>query len=61
MPANDGHPVKRVNYATEVNHDKQDRYEKDNPAEALARIPGRSVDAGRKNRNFQSCQGAGSA
>ena len=22
LPANDGHPVKRVQYATEVNHDK---------------------------------------
>ena len=22
LPANDGHPVKRVHYATEVNHDK---------------------------------------
>jgi hypothetical protein len=30
LPATDGHPVKRVNYATEVNHDKQDRIEKDN-------------------------------
>ena len=25
LPTDDGHPVKRVNYATEVNHDKQDR------------------------------------
>ena len=31
LPANDGHPAKRVNYATEVNHDKQDRIEKDSP------------------------------
>jgi hypothetical protein len=31
LPANDGHPVKRVNYAAEVNHDKANRKEKDNP------------------------------
>jgi hypothetical protein len=25
LPTNDGHPVKRVNYATEVHHDKANR------------------------------------
>ena len=30
LPTNDGHPVKRVNYATEVNHDKAIRKEKGN-------------------------------
>ena len=56
LPINAGHPVKRVNYAPEVSHDKQGRYEKDNPAEALAGIPGRGVGPGRKNRYSQGDQ-----
>ena len=44
LPANDGHPVKRVHYATEVNHDKtksskataRKRYSKEFKDEALA-------------------------
>jgi len=31
LPTNDGHPGKRVNYATEVNHDIKDKQDKDNP------------------------------
>jgi len=61
LPINAGHPVKRVNYATEVSHDKQGRYEKDNPAEALAGIPGRGAGPGRKNRYSQGDQGTRAA
>jgi len=42
LPANDGHPVKQVNYATEVNHDKTDRNEKDIPETTFAEIQGGS-------------------
>ncbi|MBP8262102.1 MAG: hypothetical protein KAX52_00125, partial [Pseudomonas sp.] len=38
LPTNDGHPVKRVNYATEVNHDKTIRKEKNIPEAAFAGI-----------------------
>jgi len=40
LPTNDRHPVKRVNYATEVNHDSKHKNEEDNLAAALSRIPG---------------------
>jgi hypothetical protein len=33
QPADDGHSVKRVTHATEVNHDKTGRKEKNNRAE----------------------------
>ena len=35
LPTDDGHPVKRVNYAIEVTHDKQDRNKEGNPEEAV--------------------------
>ena len=37
LPTNDGHPVKRVNYATEVNYDKTIRKEKYIPEAAFAK------------------------
>lgn len=46
LPANDGHPVKQVNYATEVNHDKTDRNEKDIPETTFAEIQGGSFGPG---------------
>ena len=38
LPANGRHPVKRINYATEVNHDKTIRKEKDIPEAAFTGI-----------------------
>ncbi|MBU3071660.1 hypothetical protein KOI40_17665, partial [Aestuariicella sp. G3-2] len=39
LPTNDGHPAKRVSYATEVNHDRKGRKEESNPKAAPSRIP----------------------
>ena len=36
LPTNDGHPVKRVNYATEVTHDQADRIQENHPEAVLA-------------------------
>ena len=35
LPANDGHPVKRVQYATEVNHDKTNSSKEDDDPETV--------------------------
>jgi len=40
LPANDGHPVKRVQYATEVNHDKTNSSKEDDPETVLKGIQG---------------------
>ena len=59
LPTNDGHPVKRVNYATEVNHDKTIRKEKNTPEAAFAGIQEGSFGLGGENRHTQGSQGAG--
>jgi hypothetical protein len=46
LPTNDGHPVKRVNYATEVNHDKANRKENNHPEATCPGVPGRSTGIG---------------
>ena len=58
LPTNDGHPVKRVNYATEVTHDQANRIQENHPETALAWVPEGSVGAGREDRNRQGGQGA---
>jgi antirestriction protein ArdC len=35
LPANDGHPVKRIHYATEVNHDKTNSSKEDDDPETV--------------------------
>jgi len=35
LPANDGHPVKRIQYATEVNHDKTNSSKEDYDPETV--------------------------
>ena len=40
LPGNDGHPVKRVQYATEVNHDKTNSSKEDDPETVFKRIQG---------------------
>ena len=40
LPANDGHPVKRVQYATEVNDDKTNSSKEDDPETVLKGIQG---------------------
>jgi hypothetical protein len=40
LPANDGHPVKRVQYATEVNYDKTNPSKEDDLETALKGIQG---------------------
>lgn len=44
LPANDGHRVKRVNYATDVNNEKVNRKESDHPEATHHRVPGRSTE-----------------
>jgi hypothetical protein len=43
LPTNDGHRVKRVNYATEVNNEKANRKESDHPEATHHGVPGRST------------------
>ena len=38
LPANDGHPVKRVHYATEVNHGNTKSSKEDGPEAVLEGI-----------------------
>ena len=59
LPTNDGHPVKRVNYATEVNHDKTIRKEKNIPEAAFTGIQEGIFGPGRENRHTQGSQGVG--
>lgn len=61
LPTNDGHPVKRVNYATEVNHDKTIRKEKNIPEAAFAGIQEGSFGTGGKNQHTEGRQGAGAS
>jgi hypothetical protein len=61
LPPNDEHPVKRVNYATEVNHDKIDRKEK---VISKAILPGTqegNAGSGGESRDSQGCHGVGSS
>ena len=58
LPINAGHPVKRVNYATEVNHDKANRKENDHPEATHSGVPDRSPCLGRKGGSLQGRQGA---
>lgn len=50
LPTNDGHPAKRVNYATEVNYDKTGRKEQGNTAAAFLSFD--KSDTCRENRPF---------
>jgi len=60
LPTNDRHPVKRVNYATEVNHDSKDKNEEDNPAAALSRIPGGGAGFGGESGHSRGGPGSSS-
>jgi hypothetical protein len=54
LPTNEGHPVKRVKFATDVDHDKKNDQEKVGSETTLPTVQVRGVKAG---RNSWCCTG----